>query len=76
MKKQNKKSTSIVQWMIFTNLASIVVVGIILTIMCGVFIYENLIIPDFVVLQTNKLMMSVEKFLMFHQKIINYYAKI
>ena len=44
--------------------------------MCGVFIYENLIIPDFVVLQTNKLMMSVEKFLMFHQKIINYYAKI
>ena len=40
MKKQNKKSTSIVQWMIFTNLASIVVVGIILTIMCGVFIYS------------------------------------
>lgn len=39
MKKQSKKSMSIVTWMIVTNLAAIVFVGALLTIMCGLFIY-------------------------------------
>lgn len=39
MRRKGKKSMSIVTWMIATNLASVVAMGVLLTIMCGVFIY-------------------------------------
>lgn len=46
MKNQKQKSMSIVTWMIVTNLAAIVFVGAMLTIMCGIFI-DKIINSDY-----------------------------
>lgn len=46
MKNKAKKPMSIVTWMIVTNLVAIVIVGVLLTIMCAVFI-DTIISSDF-----------------------------
>lgn len=39
--------------------------------MCRIFTYNRLLIPDFVVIKNKKLLLNVNKFLLFYQQIIN-----